>query len=153
MDTYSVHYKFSQRFDFSAEAAFAWSADYDEGDMARLGRNGTRKIEKINNDTLILTDTAFTGRKTDVKKRMIRIYPELLMLVNTRISAADRYSQFIYQFVPEGENRSRLDFFGAHVLYDKKPSQSKVADLARRMAEDDAAIWKRLAVEMKKDLS
>jgi len=153
MRSYSVHYKFSQHFDFPANEAFEWSMDYDKDDIARMGKEGTRRIKKINQDTLVLTDILTSGRRPDVKRRLVRIYPELLTMVNTRLSAGSRYSQFIYEFVPEGKNSSRLDFTGAHVFYGKKPSPSKLEELAHEMAEDDAQIWKHLAEEMKKNLA
>jgi hypothetical protein len=153
MESYSVHYKFSQHFDFPVKDAFDWSMDYDEDDIARTGKEGTRRIERINGDTLVLTDTFFTGKEKDVRRRLIRIYPERLTMINTRLSAGSRHSQFIYEFVSEGKKSSRLDFTGAHVFYGKKPSPSKVAALAREMTEGDADIWKRLAAEMKNDLS
>jgi len=152
MDSYSVHYKFSQHFDFSAKEAFDWSVDYRRDDIPLLGKAGGRGIRRINRDTLILTDTFFTSRKPEIKRRLIRMYPERLTMVNTRVSPKDRYSQFIYEFVPEGHG-SRLDFTGAHVFYGKRPSPSKVAALTRELTEEDADIWKRLALAMKKDLS
>lgn len=152
MDSYSVHYKFSQHFDFPAKDAFEWSMDYDEDDMALMEKKGTRSINRINRDTLILTDTFFMGDKKEVKQRLIRIYPERLTMVNTRLSAANRHSQFIYEFVSEGKNASRLDFTGAHVFYGKKPPPPTLASLAREMTEGDAEIWKHLAVAMRKDL-
>jgi hypothetical protein len=153
VNSYSVHYKFSQHFDFPAKDAFDWSMDYDEGDIARFGKHGKRKIERINEDTLILTDMYLSGSSREVKRRLIRIYPELLTMVNTRLSETNRHSQFIYEFVPEGEKGSRLDFTGSHVFAGRKPSPSKIASLARGMAEEDAGGWRRLAAEMKKDLS
>jgi hypothetical protein len=153
MESYTVHYGFSQSFSFPAKDAFDWSMDYREDDMARMGLEGTRKIQSVNKDTLIITDTIFTRGKSEVKRRLIRIYPERLMMVNTRISRVCKYSQFIYEFVPLEEKKSRLDFTGAHVFYGKKPSSSKLASLARKMSEEDGMVWKYLAKAMQKDLS
>lgn len=153
MESYTVHYSFSQPFDFPAKDAFEWSMDYRDDDMARMGLKGTRKIERLNDDTLIVTDTIFSGTKREPKRRLIRIYPERLTMVNTRLSSTDRHSQFIYEFVSLEEKKSRLDFSGAHVFYGKKPSPSKLSTLARKMAEEDGTVWKHLAAAMEKDLS
>jgi len=80
------------------------------------------------------------------------MYPELLTMVNTRLSSDGIHSQFIYQFVDEGEGTSRLDFTGAQVFYGEKPAASKLASLAREIAKEDSAAWVRLAAAMKGDL-
>ncbi len=151
--SYSVHYKFSQRFGFPARDAYNWSMDYRSDDIERMGERGTRRIRRINDDTLVLTDTLFSDKGGRVsKRRLIRMYPELLTMVNTRLSADGIHSQFIYQFVDEGEGRSRLDFTGAQVFYGEKPTASKLESLAREMAKEDSAVWVRLAAAMKNDL-
>ena len=33
MNSYSVHFRFSQHFDFLAEEAYKWCTDYDSGDI------------------------------------------------------------------------------------------------------------------------
>jgi hypothetical protein len=152
--SYSVHYNFSQRFDFPARAAYDWSMDYRTDDIERMGKRGTRKIQRINDDTLVLTDTFFLDKGERVsKRRLIRMYPELLTMVNTRLSADGLHSQFVYQFVDEGQGRSRLDFRGAQVFYGEKPAPSKIAALAKEMAKEDSAIWVTFAKAMKDDLS
>lgn len=152
MQSYSVHYRFSQEFDFPAKDAFDWSMDYREDDMQRMGLQGGRKIEPVNDDTLIVTDTIIKRGKQNKKRRLIRIYPELLMMVNTRLSEANKHSQFIYNFVPIDKSRSRLDFSGSQVFYGRNPGPNKIKSLANKMASEDAMIWKHLARAMKKDL-
>lgn len=150
--SFSVYYTFSQEFDFPAKDAFDWSMDYKEDDLERMGLRGSRKIERLNDETLVVTDTYFGRGKRISKRRLIRIYPELLTMVNTRISEANRYSQFIYKFVPLDNSRSRLDFSGSHVFYERNPGPSKIKSLANKMASEDSTIWKNLARAMKEDL-
>lgn len=154
MPSYTVHYRFSQRFPFPLEDAWRWSTDYDEDDIRRLGLKGKREIERIDDDTLVLNDTYFGDGRTTKRRRLVRIYPELHLLTNTRLSSTNKHSQFIYQFVAEGKNRSRLDFTGAQVNSSRvRPTQSKIEALAREYAEADSKIWVNLAAEMKRDLS
>jgi hypothetical protein len=153
MPSYTVHYRFSQSFPFPAEDAFAWAADYDAGDLALMGLDGRREIERIDRDTVVLNDIFFAAGRTTKKRRLIRIFPELLMLTNTRLSASNKHSQFIYQFVAEGKKRSRLDFTGAQVERSKTgPSPSKIEALASDYARVDSALWVNLAEAMGKDL-
>ena len=151
--SYSVHYGFSQPFEVPARDAYEWSMDYRPDDIERMGKRGTRRIRRINEDTLVITDTFLQddgGRV--VKRRLVRMYPELLTMVNTRLSADGLHSQFIYAFVEDGEGRSRLNFTGAQVFYGKRPSASRIASLAKEMAREDSAIWVRLAAAMEGDL-
>ena len=154
MAHYTVHYKFSQSFPFSAQDAYAWSVDYDPDDFDRMGLDGRREIERIDQDTLILDDTIFADGRTTKKRRLIRLFPELLTLTNTRLSSPNRHSQFIYQFVAEGKDGSRLDFTGAQVNEsERRPTPAKMAALASEYTRVDSGLWVSLARAMEKDLA
>jgi hypothetical protein len=153
MHYYTVHYKFSQSFQFSVQAAYDWATDYDEDDLSLMGFQGKREIERVDSDTLVLYDTYFSDGRTTRKKRLVRMFPELLMLTNTRLAGPMKHSQFVYQFVAEGKNRSRLDFTGAQVERSaKKPSPGTIAALSRQYAREDSVLWVNLAKAMEKDL-
>jgi tRNA splicing ligase len=153
LQSYTVHYRFSQRFSVPAKDAFAWAIDYDTEDINLMGLNGKRDIERIDKYTLILDDTFFAGGRTTKKRRLIRLFPELLVLTNTRLSGPNRYSQFLYQFVDEGKGKSRLDFSGAQVNSSKtRPTPSRIAALGREYARADSALWFNLAEAMERDL-
>lgn len=154
MKSYSVHYKFSQHFNFPAQDAYRWCTDYQTDDIALMGVRGKRQIQRINEDTLVLTDTFLTDGGEKTKKRLVRIYPECLFWTNTRLSADGRHSQFLYQIVPEGDKGSRLDFTGSQVYYDnERPTSARIASLASELAKEDSSLWRSLAKAMEKDLA
>ncbi|MGA2663993.1 MAG: hypothetical protein ABSF83_03530 [Nitrososphaerales archaeon] len=158
-NSYSVRYRFSQPFDFPAVAAYRWCTDYQPDDWALMGEEGTRKIEHINEDTLILTDTVTAGKDGPVtKERLVRLNPERLAWTNTHLAGPNKHSQFWYQIV-EGEGRgkkrqgSRLEFTGLQVYHGgAPPSPEKLAKMADRLVIVDSGAWKLLAEEMRKDL-
>ncbi|MBC7126916.1 MAG: hypothetical protein ABC585_03815 [Candidatus Methanosuratincola petrocarbonis] len=78
MASYSVHYKFSQRFNFPAQEAYQWCTDFQAGDIALMGGKGKRRVTRINDDTLVLTDTVIGEGGKVTRKRLVRLYPELL---------------------------------------------------------------------------
>jgi hypothetical protein len=155
MDTYPVHFRFSQHFEFPPAEAFAWCTDYSSADIELMGNEGSRKVKRVNEDTFILTDEF---RPADDKvlrnprsKKVVRIYPELLSWTNTRISPDGRYTQFLYQIVSE-EGGSRLDYTGSQIFPGKKPGSKKLAAIAKRLTDEDSASWRSLARAMAKDL-
>lgn len=152
MDSYSVQYGFSQPFDFPAEMAFDWCTDYRPDDWAKMGKKGTRKINRINQDTLILTDTV-TGEDGPVtKQRLVRLNPERLSWTNTHLGGPNKHSQFWYQIVARGSGKSKLDFIGLQVNYGKRPPQARIAEIREELKADDMRMWSLLALEMRKDL-
>lgn len=151
MRSFSVHYKFTQHFDFPARTAYEWCTDYDPGDIRLGGGNGERRIRRLNEDTLVLTDTYFSGKRREVKRRLVKLYPKNLSWTNTRISPEAKYSQFLYQILPE-RGGSRLVFTGSQ-MFSGSATASRRAALARKIAKEDSAQWKILAKAMAKDLS
>jgi hypothetical protein len=155
MASYTVHFGFSQRFPFPAAKAYVWCTDYDAGDLVLEGIEGTRQIEWTDDATVVLTDTVvdLDGHKT-TKVKVVRLYPELLMWTNTRISEPGKYSQFLYQIFPEGEYASHLDYNAAQIEEaENVPSQYEIGTMAKRLTEEDSQVWANLAAAMKRDLS
>jgi lipid A disaccharide synthetase len=156
METYSVHFKFSQHFDFSATKAFDWCTDYSPNDLNIMGNGGRRKVQRLNEDTFILTDEYEMKDekvlRNRISKKVVRIYPELLSWTNTRISSDGKYTQFLYQIVPE-ENGSRREYNGSQIFHGKRPARNKLAAMAKRLTAEDSASWRNLARAMAKDLS
>ncbi|MGD0637286.1 MAG: hypothetical protein ABSA72_04530 [Nitrososphaerales archaeon] len=154
MPSYTVHFGFSQRFPFPAAKAYEWCTNFDEGDIALEGMKGTRRIERTDDATVILTDTVDSGGHKTTKVKVVRLYPKLMMWTNTRISEPGRYSQFVYQIVAEGKNASRLNYNGAQIEEGEKvPPASKIAAMSKRLTEEDSQAWVNLAEAMKKDLT
>lgn len=152
MDSFSVHFKFSQHFDFTPERAYRWCTDYDPGDIKLQGNVGVRKIHRVNEDTVLLTDVSISSKGKVPKRKLVRLYPERRSWTNTRIGAEGRYSQFLYEIVAE-EGGSRLDFTGSQVFYGKRPSSARLASMAAELVKEDSATWRNLAKAMAKDLS
>ena len=105
MPAYTIHFGFTQKFPFPAAKAYEWCTDYNEGDIALEGMKGTRRIEWTDDSTVVLTDSVGAGAKKVTKVKVVRLYPKLLFWTNTRMSEPGKYSQFIYQLVPRGEER------------------------------------------------
>ena len=151
MKSYSLNIRISQHFDFPAEEAYKWCTDYDPGDIGLAGDRGSRAVRRINDDTLVLTDTYFTDKGKVARKKLVRLYPETHSWTNTRISTEGRFSQFLYQIIPEAEG-SRLEFTGSRVIPGKKPPAPKLAALARKEVKEDTQTWRTLAKAMEEDL-
>lgn len=153
MPRYTVHYRFSQRFPFPGRDAYVWSTDFRGDDIPLTGRRGTREVERLDESTLILTDTLKEGGKSETKVRLVRLYPDILTWTNTRLSETGKHSQFLYQIVPEGVKASRLEFTGAQIDEAARlPTKSELAAIGKSYAETDALIWVRLAEAMESDL-
>jgi hypothetical protein len=148
-----VRYSFSQKFSVPVEEAFRWSIDYDPDDFSLMGQEGTRKINKLTEDTFILEDARRTPEGILAKTRLIRIDPDRRSFSNTHITGPTLHSQFWYEFFPEGKKASRLDFTGL-LLYpsDRKLTKKEVARIAAKEVKTDSLIWKHLAKAMKADL-
>ena len=152
MTFFTIHYRFSQRFPFSAKEVYDWSTDFRADDITRMQKKGERTVEKLDDTTIILTDTTKEASGPVTKVRMVKLYPEIMMWTNTRISEVGRHSQFIYQVVPEGKG-SRLDFTGAQVDEGpKRPTKPQVLAIAREYAKADSLTWGYLAKALEDDL-
>jgi len=156
MEAFSVHFRFSQHFDFPAAKAFAWCTDYTPEDLELMGMSGRRRVERFNEDTFILSDEYDlkdeSVLRTRLSQKVVRVYPERLSWTNTRISPDGIYSQFLYQIVPE-QGGSRLEYTGSQVFQGKKPGPKKLAAIARKLTAEDSKSWRSLARAMSKDLS
>ena len=152
MGSYPIRYEFSQSFDVAAEAAYRWCTDYRPDDWRRMGKKGTRRIERLNEDTLILTDTVAGESGAVTKRRLVRLNEDRLAWTNTHLAGPNRHSQFWYQIVAVGKGRSRLDFTGLQVNYGERPSASKVSAMAKELKKGDSKMWVLLSHEMSKDL-
>lgn len=151
----SINYKFSQRFKVPVDEAFAWSIDYEPGpgDLKRMGAKGTRKVQRLTPDTVILEDTKVTDEGRVTKTRLVRIYHERRSFVNTHIGGPTPHSQYLYEFFPEKGGGSRLDFTGLLLLpTSKRLPARQIAKLAQAERKADSDTWKSLAKAMESEL-
>jgi hypothetical protein len=149
----SERYKFSQRFDVSALKAYEWCTSYDPGDLELMGESGTRVIERIADDTIILSDTFSKDGQMFTKEKLVRLYPERMSWVSTHISGAAKYSQFLYEIQPLKKSSSKIDFTGLQIDYSEaQPTKKEIAVRAAQLKKEDSAAWKRLSKAMQKDL-
>lgn len=152
MRSYSVRYGFSQAFEVEPSTAYEWCTDFREDDWARMGKKGTRRIQRINDDGLILTDSVGTGKRRVTKRRLVRLNPDRLAWTNTHLSGPNRFSQFWYEIVSDGKGGSSLEFTGLQVKYGSRPSSARIAEMAKELATEDSGDWLLLANEMHRDL-
>jgi hypothetical protein len=153
MPLVTFEYRFSVKLPASAAVAYRWATDYAPDDPARMGQDGRRRIEKLADGAVVLTDTVRQRGRTVTKKRLVRLRPRMRSWTNTHLSGPKRHSQFLYRIVPGGRRRSTLEFVGLQVERAARSlSPSQLARRAREVAREDAATWRRLARAMALDL-
>jgi hypothetical protein len=150
----SVNYHFSQRFHVPALKAYEWCTNYDPLDPVLMHENAERRILRISESAIILTDTYHTRDGSIRKQRLVNLYPDRLSWTSTHITGPNKYSQFLYEIVAEGEKASRLEFTGLHIeRASKEDSDGKgIGLLVNRLKEEDSAAWVLLAAEMEREL-
>ncbi len=150
-----IHYHFSQSFNVSALEAYKWCTDYDPNDHALMHVNAKREIMHVSKDTIILTDTYYNKNKKIIKKKLVCLYPDRLSWTSTHLMGPIKYSQFLYEIVPEGRDSCRLEFTGLQIEYndEKKFSKKEIEMLTEKLKNEDSAAWKLLAAEMEKEYS
>jgi len=147
-------YRFLVNLPAGADAAYRWATDYRPDDPARMGQVGRRRIERLAEGTLLLTDAVRTPTGTVTKRRLVRLRPRQRSWTNTHLAGPTVHSQFLYRIVPRGPRRSTLEFIGLQV--ERAPrslSRAELAARARTVAREDAATWRRLVREMAQDLA
>jgi len=147
----SVTYKFSQRFDVPAQDAYKWCTDYEPNDLALMKEKGKRKIQRITDNTIILTEVIYQGTEKIKKTKLVKLNPNRLSWYNIQISGPNRYSAFLYEIVPESKRSSRLNFTGLLLVYGTKLSSKKLKHTANAERQYDSNVWKLLAKAMAKD--
>ena len=149
----SVLYKFSQRLNATAVEAFSWATDYQPEDVKLLGRKCSRKVTRIDADTMILSDVFIANDGTKVRgKKLIKIYRDRMMWTSTNLDGPTRHSQVFYEIAVDGARASRLTFTG-HRVHDGAPMTAKEKRaLSAKFAKMGTAHWKQIAQVMAQDL-
>ena len=152
MQAFSVDYTFKQSLLVPAREAFNWATDYQPTDLALMGEEGTRSIQRITDDTIVLKEViSHNGRKV-TKLKLVRLNPRNLSWHNIHLQGPNKHSEFLYQVTPEGKHRSRLTFTGRVVVYsENRLSAQKLRQIANREKKYDSEAWRRLAKAMASD--
>ena len=148
----SINYSFVQKFNVPARKAYAWCTDYDPRDIYLMKINGERKINKLNESTILLTDVYNSDNGKISKRKVVRLNPAELSWTNTYIAGPKKYSQFLYKITPDGRNKSRLEFVGLQ-LEPREMSKEEAMLLARKVRAEDSQMWRHLANAMEEELS
>ena len=151
---YSVPYSFQQQLAAPAGVAFDWCTDYQPYDLAIMRERGKREIQKLTDDTVMLTETTRKRNRLVKKTKLVRLNRRLLSWTNTHIGGPNRHSQFLYKIVPEGKARSRLYFQGLLIQYSRKTlAPQQLRKLAREERRADSTAWHHLAAALRKDIT
>lgn len=150
---HSVHYHFSQCFNVPALKAYKWCTNYDPQDHALMRVNAKREILRISENTIVLTDTYPDKNKSIKKQKLVCLYPNRLSWTNTHLTGPNKYSQYLYQIVPESKMTCRLERASLQVEYSnrKRFNKKEIELLAEKLRNEDSAAWKLLAAEMERD--
>ena len=149
----TIHYEFIQKFNVSAQRAFAWCTDYNPDDMELMHKeNATRKVQNVANDVLVLIDTfADDATKGSEKRKLVCLYPKRLMWTSTHLTGPNKHSQFLYEIAALNEGKSQLKFT-ALSLDNKNRNKKDVEKESKALRKIDAETWKLLAQEMEKEI-
>jgi hypothetical protein len=115
--------------------------------------NAKREILRVSDSTIILTDVYYDKKQSTEKQKLVCLYPNQLTWTSTHLTGPNKYSQFLYQIVPENESTSRLDFTGLQIEYigKKRLNRKEVELLAAKLRSEDSAVWRLLATEMERE--
>jgi hypothetical protein len=149
----SIYYRFSQNFNVSALKAYRWCTDYDPQDHVLMRVNAEREVMRISENTIILIDKYHNKNKIIEKQKLVCLYPDRLSWTSTHLSGPIKYSQFLYEIVPESKRSCHLNFIGLQIEYndEKMFSEKEIEMLAEKLRNEDSAAWKLLATEMEKE--
>ena len=151
---YTIRYHFSQHFAVPAKAAYEWCTDYRPDDHSLMGNPDAKRIVTwLTDSTVLLKETIPTSTGTVEKEKLVHLYPDRLMWVNTHLTGPNKYSQFIYQLSEETKGASRLDFNALHIEHKEKLTQQEIEHLQIELCHADSNMWKLLAKAMTKDLN
>ena len=148
-----IPYRFTVLLPASRDRAFRWATAYEPNDPELMGERGHRKIERLANRTLLLTDVFDTPNGRVTKTKLVHLLPDRYTWTNTHLAGPSRYSQFLYELKPAGRNRCRLRFTGLQVdRVRRRSTPARVARRAKQLAREDSQAWRRLARAMAREL-
>ncbi len=151
----SLRYAFRVPFRVPAAAAFAWCTDFAPSDGALYARRTVRRVQRLGDDTVLLTDTTYPDGRRRTIRRLVRIDPIHREWTNTHLDGPFRHSQYWYKVVPDGPRRSHLEFRGFRLVTTARPlSAAAVRAAAEAERRGDAATWRtRLVPALERDVA
>jgi hypothetical protein len=148
----AIRYRFSQRFLVPAQQAYEWCTAYDPGDHALMHEDAERRMVRISEGSIILTEVFHMGSGDVEKQKLVQLYPDRLLWISTHLSGPNKHSQFIYEISVEGDGASRLDFTALHLEQGERLDVAGVKAFADKLKRADSAIWKLLAKAMENEI-
>jgi hypothetical protein len=150
-----ITYRFSTKLSASRAAAYRWATDYRTTDFRLLGFKGGRKVERLSENLVLLTDT-FTSDPFDsrpgaqaVKVKLVHLYPDRWSWTATHVAGPAQYSQFLYQLARRGSRGSTLHFTGSQVeRVGRRLSPTALARRTRQLRREDSELWDRLSAAL-----
>jgi hypothetical protein len=155
MPVVSLRYHFRQNFRANARAAFVWCTDFGPGDAAFFSSPGSRSVERLTEDALLMTDRRQQAGGRREITRLVRIDRPSMAWTNTHVSGPFLHSQFWYRVVPDGPRRSHLEFDGLELRkLARRPSARELARLTEETRAGDARLWReRIGPALDRDLA
>jgi len=149
----SLRYHFRQPFRVSASGAYAWCTDFGPDDGPLFSERTRRKVRRLGEDALVMTDTTYPKGRPLRIRRLVRLFPEERAWTNTHLDGPYEGSQYWYRVVAVGPRKSHLEFHGLRLERFRRalsvPETVRRAEACRRQDADE---WRRhLAPALERD--
>jgi hypothetical protein len=155
-----VTYTFTTKLPVPRAQAFRWATDYRSTDLKLAGLSARRKVERLTEDLILLTDSfdadPFSSRRgvRTVKRKLVHLYPDRWAWTSTHVSGPARFSQFLYRLTARGRGGSALHFTGSQVeQVSRPPTRSSLRRRARELRAEDSRLWDRFSELIARDAS
>lgn len=155
----NVRYRFVTKLAASRPRAYAWATDYSPKDLERAGLRARRKVERLADSLVLLTDTfesdPFSARpgSPTVKTKLVHLYPDQWAWTATHIAGPAIHSQFLYRLTARGPDQCTLDFQGSQVeTVRRAPTAASIVERARTLKREDSQLWVRFASELAREI-
>jgi len=153
-------YGFTTKLPVSRALAYLWATDYRPDDLKLGGLRATRKVERLTQDLILLTDSfdadpfnSRPGART-VKVKLVHLYPDRWSWTSTHLAGPAQHSQFLYELTTRGTNACTLHFTGSQVeRVARSPTASSLERRTRELKREDSRLWERFAAQLAKDHS
>jgi hypothetical protein len=150
-----LSYHFSTKLAAPRPRAYRWATDYRSDDFELGKLNGTRKVERLADDLILLTDSfqedpfnARPGAPT-VKVKLVHLFPDEWKWTSTHIAGPAKYSQFLYELTARGPGASTLHFSGNQVeSVARRPTPASIRLRTQELRREDSQLWARLSAAL-----